>query len=91
MFDHIEPQPLPESDAEGHDGREQEEASASRVSQEELDLVRVAMISLAKREEEIFVRGRREPLRLSRRSPALRRWFGTGSEPLPMTSAMAAP
>jgi excinuclease ABC subunit C len=30
------------------------------------------LIALAKREEEIFVRGRSEPLRISRRSPALR-------------------
>jgi excinuclease ABC subunit C len=30
------------------------------------------LISLAKREEDVFVRGRAEPLRLSRRSPALR-------------------
>ena len=56
----FEPQPLPESDAEGHDGREQEEASASRVSQEELDLVRVYLkhigqrkLLTAKQEQEI--------------------------------------
>ncbi|HVS59121.1 MAG TPA: helix-hairpin-helix domain-containing protein, partial [Gemmatimonadaceae bacterium] len=30
------------------------------------------LISLAKREEEIFIWGREEPLKLSRRSPALR-------------------
>jgi excinuclease ABC subunit C len=37
-----------------------------------LGLADAPLISLAKREEEIFVRGRPEPLRLSRRSPALR-------------------
>jgi excinuclease ABC subunit C len=39
---------------------------------EELSLGSVPLISLAKREEEIFVSGRLEPLRLPRRSPALR-------------------
>jgi excinuclease ABC subunit C len=38
----------------------------------ELDLRTLPLISLAKREEEVFVRGRAEPLRLVRRSPALR-------------------
>jgi excinuclease ABC subunit C len=38
----------------------------------ELDLRALPLISLAKREEEVFVRGRAEPLRLGRRSPALR-------------------
>ncbi len=37
-----------------------------------LALGTLPLISLAKREEEIFVLGRTEPLRLSRRSPALR-------------------
>jgi excinuclease ABC subunit C len=37
-----------------------------------LGLSAVPLISLAKREEEIFVNGRSEPLRLPRRSPALR-------------------
>ena len=37
-----------------------------------LQLERLPLISLAKREEEIFVYGRSEPLRLPRRSPALR-------------------
>lgn len=39
---------------------------------ESLGLGELPLVSLAKREEEIFVWGRSEPLRLSRRSPALR-------------------
>ena len=39
---------------------------------ETLGLTAVPLISLAKRDEEIFVMGRPEPVRLSRRSPALR-------------------
>lgn len=39
---------------------------------QELGLGNLPLIGLAKREEEVFVRGRREPLRLPRRSPALR-------------------
>jgi excinuclease ABC subunit C len=35
-------------------------------------LERLPVVSLAKREEEVFARGRSEPLRLPRRSPALR-------------------
>jgi excinuclease ABC subunit C len=46
--------------------------SAAWAVLEELDLVQQPLISLAKREEEIFVVGRSEPIRLSRRSPALR-------------------
>ncbi|NUR34743.1 MAG: excinuclease ABC subunit UvrC [Gemmatimonadaceae bacterium] len=38
----------------------------------ELDLGALPIVSLAKREEEIFVLGRSESIRLSRRSPALR-------------------
>jgi excinuclease ABC subunit C len=37
-----------------------------------LDLTALPLISLAKREEEIFVSGKSDPLRLPRRSPALR-------------------
>jgi excinuclease ABC subunit C len=37
-----------------------------------LELTALPLISLAKREEEIFVNGKSEPLRLPRRSPALR-------------------
>lgn len=37
-----------------------------------LDLAALPVVALAKREEEIFVRGRSEPLRLARRSAALR-------------------
>ncbi|HEX7239392.1 MAG TPA: excinuclease ABC subunit UvrC [Longimicrobiaceae bacterium] len=45
---------------------------AARKALEELDLPQQAMISLAKKEEEIFLPGRSSPLRLPRRSPALR-------------------
>lgn len=38
----------------------------------ELDLGDLPVASLAKREEEVFLKGRSEPLRLPRRSPALR-------------------
>jgi excinuclease ABC subunit C len=38
----------------------------------ELGLAELPLISLAKREEEVFILGRSEPLRLSRRSPGLR-------------------
>jgi excinuclease ABC subunit C len=38
----------------------------------ELNLLTLPLISLAKREEEIFVNGKSEPMRLPRRSPALR-------------------
>jgi excinuclease ABC subunit C len=46
--------------------------TAAREALEVLGLERLQIISLAKREEEIFLPGRSEPLRLSRRSPALR-------------------
>ncbi|HET8769465.1 MAG TPA: excinuclease ABC subunit UvrC [Gemmatimonadaceae bacterium] len=46
--------------------------SAAATALDELGLQTLPLVSLAKREEEIFVRGRAEPLRLSRRSPALR-------------------
>ena len=46
--------------------------SSAREALEAVDLSRLPTISLAKREEEIFVPGRSESLRLSRRSPALR-------------------
>jgi excinuclease ABC subunit C len=46
--------------------------SAAREVLEEMDLSQQPVISLAKREEEVFVAGRREPVRLPRRSPALR-------------------
>jgi excinuclease ABC subunit C len=39
---------------------------------EELELPQQPVISLAKREEEVFVPGRRDPVRMPRRSPALR-------------------
>ena len=45
---------------------------ASRKALEELDLGQQAVASLAKRDEEVFVPGRGEPIRLPRRSPALR-------------------
>jgi excinuclease ABC subunit C len=46
--------------------------SAAHASLEELGLADRPLISLAKKEEEIFIWGREEPLRLSRRSPGLR-------------------
>jgi excinuclease ABC subunit C len=46
--------------------------SAADEALTELGLASLPLVSLAKREEEVFVRGRRDPLRLSRRSPALR-------------------
>ena len=46
--------------------------SAARAALETLGVTDRPLISLAKREEEIFVWGRAEPLRLSRRSPGLR-------------------
>jgi excinuclease ABC subunit C len=46
--------------------------SAADESLQDLGLGGIPLVSLAKREEEVFLRGRSEPLRLSRRSPALR-------------------
>jgi excinuclease ABC subunit C len=46
--------------------------SAANAALQELGLTDRPLISLAKREEETFVWGREEPLKLSRRSPALR-------------------
>lgn len=46
--------------------------NAANAALSALGLAEMPMISLAKREEEIFLVGRSEPLRLSRRSPALR-------------------
>ena len=46
--------------------------SAADEALREVGLGELPLVSLAKREEEVFVRGRAEPLRLSRRSPALR-------------------
>ncbi|HST07464.1 MAG TPA: excinuclease ABC subunit UvrC [Gemmatimonadaceae bacterium] len=46
--------------------------SAAHAALESLGIIDRPLISLAKREEEIFVWGRGEPLRLSRRSPGLR-------------------
>ena len=45
---------------------------AARAALEALSIGTIPLISLAKREEEIFVAGRLEPLRLPRRSAALR-------------------
>jgi excinuclease ABC subunit C len=45
--------------------------SAALAAMQELDLPRVAVISLAKRVEEVFVPGRSEPILLPRESPAL--------------------
>jgi len=46
--------------------------SAAAEALDELALGALPLVSLAKREEEVFMRGRSEPLRLPRRSPALR-------------------
>ena len=46
--------------------------NAAHAALSTLGLAAMPMISLAKREEEIFMIGRSDPLRLSRRSPALR-------------------
>src|SRR6478736_5683543 len=46
--------------------------NAAHAALSKLGLAEMPLISLAKREEEIFVLGRSESLRLSRRSPALR-------------------
>jgi excinuclease ABC subunit C len=46
--------------------------NAAHAAMSALGLAAMPMISLAKREEEIFMIGRAGPLRLSRRSPALR-------------------
>jgi len=45
--------------------------SAALAAMEELDLPRVAVVSLAKRIEEVFVPGRPDPILLPRESPAL--------------------
>jgi excinuclease ABC subunit C len=45
--------------------------AAARAAMEELDLPRVAVIALAKREEEVFVPGSPAPVVLERHSPAL--------------------
>jgi excinuclease ABC subunit C len=46
--------------------------SAAHAALAELSMVDRPLISLAKRDEEVFIWGREEPLRLSRRSPGLR-------------------
>ncbi|HEY4733423.1 MAG TPA: helix-hairpin-helix domain-containing protein, partial [Gemmatimonadaceae bacterium] len=46
--------------------------SAAHSALAEVNLTDRPLISLAKREEEIFIWGREDPLRLSRRSPGLR-------------------
>jgi excinuclease ABC subunit C len=46
--------------------------SAAHAAVQELGLAERPLISLAKKEEEIFMWGREDPLKLSRRSPALR-------------------
>jgi excinuclease ABC subunit C len=45
--------------------------AAARAAMEELDLPRVAVIALAKRDEEVFVPGLPKPIVLSRTNPAL--------------------
>ncbi|MBC7791032.1 MAG: excinuclease ABC subunit UvrC [Anaerolineae bacterium] len=44
----------------------------AQSAMESLGLSRIPLVSLAKRDEDIFLSGRSEPLRLARRSPALR-------------------
>ena len=64
-----EGKPLPELCAiDGGKGQ----LSAARKALEALDLPQQAVIGLAKKEEEIFVPGRSDGIRLPRRSPALR-------------------
>ncbi len=46
--------------------------AAARAALDEAGLRELPAISLAKRDEEVFITGQREPARLSRRSPALR-------------------
>jgi excinuclease ABC subunit C len=46
--------------------------NAARAALDALGVTQMGLISLAKRDEEIFVPGRAEPIRLPRRSPALR-------------------
>ncbi len=46
--------------------------SAAKAAFDAMGLTQVALISLAKRDEEIFLTGRSDPVRLPRRSPALR-------------------
>jgi excinuclease ABC subunit C len=46
--------------------------SAARAALEAMELAQQPVISLAKREEEVFVPGRPDAIRLARRSPALR-------------------
>jgi excinuclease ABC subunit C len=46
--------------------------SAAQAAAAELGLAALPLASLAKREEEVFLPGRDEPLRLSRRSPSLK-------------------
>jgi excinuclease ABC subunit C len=53
---------------DGGKGQLNAAAAATRA----LGLEQLPMISLAKREEEVFVPGRSEPVRMSRRNPALR-------------------
>jgi excinuclease ABC subunit C len=45
---------------------------AARAALDALGIVQIGLISLAKRDEEIFMPGRPDPVRLPRRSPALR-------------------
>jgi excinuclease ABC subunit C len=45
---------------------------AARAALESLDLAQQPVASLAKKDEEVFVQGRPDPIRLPRRSPALR-------------------
>lgn len=46
--------------------------SAAEAAVREVGVTRLSLASLAKRDEEVFLPGRRDPIRLSRRSPSLR-------------------
>jgi excinuclease ABC subunit C len=48
------------------------QVSAARRAMEDLGVTGIPVVGLAKKNEEIYIEGRREPLRLSRRSAALR-------------------
>ena len=48
------------------------QVSAARSVMEDLGVTGIRIVGLAKRNEEIYLEGRKEPLKLSRRSPALR-------------------
>ena len=65
----LEEKPLPDlAVIDGGKGQ----LSAARAALDALGVTGIGLISLAKRDEEIFLSGRSEPVRLTKRSPALR-------------------